>query len=304
VVGQQSVTGVCDFPVERRTLSRIIAVGIPTQTMLHEPVRSTEVDDDLDRQLLAIGARGQAALRASTIAVVGLSGGGSHVAQQLIHAGVGTLVAIDFDRIDERNLRRVVGAVRSDVDVTKKVAIPVRLAQAIRPDVSVRAIDDEFPSTRTIEALAEADLIVGCVDSWGVREALNDFALQCRIPYIDVGATVVPASAEHDMQVGGQIALVAPDGPCLRCMGLVTDARVEASRRLRHGYVHDTDEPQVVSINGTLASEAVTTAMMLVAGDGRLARCRRYVYPPGRLQVVGVDRRDDCRACREARLIP
>jgi hypothetical protein len=87
------------------------------------------------------------------------------------------------------------------------------------------------------------------------------------------------------MKVGGQIAIVAPDGPCLRCMGLVTNERVTASRSRRQGYAEGVDEPQVVSINGTLAAEAVTAVLMLVAGDDRLTRCRRYAYPPGASSV-------------------
>src|SRR5207302_10529038 len=44
------------------------------------------------RQLLLWGAEGQAILNRSTVAVVGLGGTGSHVAQQLAYLGLGRLV--------------------------------------------------------------------------------------------------------------------------------------------------------------------------------------------------------------------
>jgi molybdopterin/thiamine biosynthesis adenylyltransferase len=302
VVGEESVTGVCETPAERRAVRRLTVGGIPTLSLPHEPW-GDPVADARDRQFLAIGPAGQQALAHATVAVIGVSGGGSHVAQQLIHAGVGTLIPVDPDIVDERNLRRVVGAIRDDIGRTKKVGIPVRLAEAVRPEVEVNPIDDGFPSTETIRQLRFADVLVGCVDGWDVRDAINEFALQYRIPYVDIGASITPPSDRQGLRLNGQVAIVAPDGPCLRCMGLVTDGRVAASREQRQGYAEGVDEPQVVSLNGTLASEAVTAVIMLIAGDDRLARYRRYEYPPGKLIVVEAERRIDCPACRAARLV-
>jgi molybdopterin/thiamine biosynthesis adenylyltransferase len=302
VIGDETATGICESANERRSIRRVVVAGIPLVTLPSRRPPEASTLDLRDRQLLAIGAAGQAALAASTIAVVGISGGGSHVVQQLVHAGVGTLIAIDSDTVDERNLRRLVGAVRTDIDRTKKIHIPARIARVVRPEVNVIPIDGEFPSTETIGALCLADIIIGCVDGWDVRDALNDFSLQQRVPYIDIGASVAPPTEELAMRVGGQITIVTPDGPCMRCMGLITSGRVAASRARRQGYVDGVDEPQVVSVNGTLASEAVTAALMLVASDSRLERYRRFAYPPGKLTVVEVQRRAECPACREARL--
>jgi molybdopterin-synthase adenylyltransferase len=302
VVGETRVTGVCETRTEYRAVRRLVATGAPTLSLPHEQRADPKGTDPRDRQLLAVGSVGQAALAQATVSLVGVSGGGSHVAQQLIHAGVGMLIPVDPDIVDERNLRRLVGATRDDVDRTGKVMIPARLADTVRPEVEVVPIEEEFPSTETINRLRLADVLVGCVDGWDTRDALNDFALQHRIPYVDIGASITPPAGQG-MRVGGQIAIVMPDGPCLRCMGLVTDPRVAASRQLRQGYAEGVDAPQVVSINGTLASEAVTAVLMLIAGDDRFARYRRYAYPPGTLTVVDAERRSGCPACRTARLL-
>ena len=45
-------------------------------------------------------------LRASTVAICGLGGLGSSIAVSLARAGVGTLILIDFDRVDLTNLNR------------------------------------------------------------------------------------------------------------------------------------------------------------------------------------------------------
>ena len=137
---------------------------------------------------------------------------------------------------------------------------------------------------------------------WDARDDLNTFALEHRLPYIDVGAIVRPTRPGVEFGIFGQVAVVMPGGPCMRCMALVTDARVQASRLARQGYVDQVPEPQVVSVNGVLASEAVTAALMLIAGATEIEPLRRYKYPPGELVRVEAVRRVQCAACRRAGL--
>ena len=47
-----------------------------------------------------------------SIAVVGCSGTGSPVIEQLARLGVGRLVLVDPDRVEEKNLNRIVNATR------------------------------------------------------------------------------------------------------------------------------------------------------------------------------------------------
>ena len=303
VVADDTITGIVDTSRALRALECVVASGIPTRGWTRAPVAIGPGDEE-DRQLLAIGAVGHRRLAEATIAIVGNSGGGSHVTQQLIHAGTGTLLVVDPDIVEETNVRRLVGATRADIDTTPKPDIAVRTAAAVRPSVTVVPFREAFPSTATIAALRHADVIVGCVDGWDTRDDLNTFALRHRIPYIDIGIAVARSADECGMRVGGQIAVVTPDGPCLRCMGLVTDERVQASRERRQGYADQEPDPQVVSLNGTVGSEAVTAALMLLAGDDRLAPRRRYAYPPGLLTEVTARRREECPACRAALLPP
>jgi molybdopterin/thiamine biosynthesis adenylyltransferase len=299
IVADHTLTGIVGTPTGTSEIKRVVAAGIPMREWTNVP-SGLRRDGQVDRQLLAIGAEAQERLGKATIAVIGNSGGGSHVTQQLIHAGAGTVVVVDPDVVEETNLRRLVGAVQADIGTTPKPDVAVRIAKAARPTTAVVPIREAFPSTATIDALRHVDIIVGCVDGWDTREDLNTFALRHRIPYIDIGIAVAGPTDRGGMRVGGQIAIVAPDGPCLRCMGLVTDERVEASRARRQGYTDQEPDPQVVSLNGTVASEAVTTALMLLAGDDRLVRRRRYAYPPGLLIDVASARSDRCSACQEA----
>ncbi|MHB1739169.1 MAG: HesA/MoeB/ThiF family protein [Actinomycetes bacterium] len=299
VVGDTTVTGIVRLPSGRLPPVRSIAAAGRGLEVLRADASVQDHAAD-DRQLLAIGEYGQRQLANATIAVIGNSGGGSHVQQQLIHAGVGTVVAVDPEVIDETNLRRVVGARASDVDRTSKPDIAVRLAREVRPTTTVVPVREPFPSRASLASVRSADLIIGCVDAWDVRDALNTFAVVERVPYIDIGATIVAPTSRSGTRIDGQVAVVMPGGPCLRCMLLVTDERVARARAERQGYGSDVPSPQVVSVNGTLASEAVTAAIMLLAGSIDVIAQRRYRYPPGTLTPVRAQRRTECPTCGSA----
>lgn len=61
--------------------------------------------------------------------------------------------------------------------------------------------------------------------------------------------------------IAGQVVLTLPGGPCLRCMGVVTEAALATEARL---YGAAGGKPQVVWPNGVLASTAVGLFTQLV----------------------------------------
>jgi tRNA A37 threonylcarbamoyladenosine dehydratase len=76
-----------------------------------------------------LGSESENILKSLRVAIIGLGGGGSHIAQQLAHVGVGNLFLFDFDMIDKEgtNLNRLVGATEADVKEGKlKVDIAKR----------------------------------------------------------------------------------------------------------------------------------------------------------------------------------
>src|SRR5258708_21744758 len=66
------------------------------------------------RTLRAIGPRAASQLAASSVAVIGLCGGGSHVCPQLARLGVGRIVPIDGDLVEDSNLGRMIGSTPTD----------------------------------------------------------------------------------------------------------------------------------------------------------------------------------------------
>lgn len=259
----------------------------------------------LDRQRLAIGPQSDSVLAHAQVAVVGVSGGGSHVVQQLAHQGVGTIVAVDDQLLEETNLGRHVGATYADVDRTLKTTIATRVATGVDNSMRVLEINSRFPSGEAIAALKHVDVVVACLDRFDARNALNTFCRRYLIPLVDVGISIESAG-ERLVRADGQVIVSLPGEACLRCFFL-TDALLAHERRNRPpGYDANSEapgDPQVVSMNGTLASEACNCVLDLLTGySGGRRGPRQWQYEGRAGEVHPFDLpppRTDCQACAE-----
>lgn len=203
-----------------------------------------------------LGPSSDEVLAAAHVAIVGLGGGGSHVVQQLAHVGIGTFTLFDADIAKRVNMNRLIGATQQDVrDSRLKVEIAERLIRGINEQAVVRAIPKPWQEGYLL--LREADLIVGCVDSFSERAQLEGAARRYLTPYIDIGMDVHRLDDRY--AISGQAALSMPRYACLRCMGIVTDASLA-----REQYGAAGELPQVVWPNGLLASAAVGFAVELL----------------------------------------
>lgn len=253
--------------------------------LLGENVRTvSSVEERYDRHLKIWGTAGQALLRVTSIAIVGAGGTGSHVVQQLAHLGIGHLLLVDPDVVDESNLSRLVGATSYDVG-SFKVNVLSANAKRIRPDIRIDALP---ASVLDIDCrqLADTDLIVCCTDGHGSRALLNELASQYLITLIDLGVEI-QITEEGRTRAGGGVRVVTPGDPCLYCSGVIDSALVREefltdTERLiesKNGYLRGTDEaaPSVVSLNGVVASLAVMEVLQQVLGlFGRSSR--RVLY--------------------------
>ncbi len=97
-----------------------------------------EIPAFLDRTARLMGKDAVARLLNAKVAVFGLGGVGSYAAEALARSGVGALVLVDGDDIEESNLNRQLFALRSTIGMPKALAAKERIAQ-INPDCAVEA---------------------------------------------------------------------------------------------------------------------------------------------------------------------
>lgn len=237
-------------------------------------------DDDEARSLSHVrqepwfAARGQRALQRMRVAICGLGGLGSIIAQQLVYLGCRDFVLIEFDHADGTSMNRLVTASQADLD-THKGVLARRMIRAVSADARVALLDDHVQSAAALAGLREVDLVIGAVDNDGARLILNEFTRAYDLPYFDaaVGITV----EQHRVtEAGARIVLMRPGDPCLLCYGEIdlAEARLAlASPRERElararGYVTglDVPAPAVISLNAAAAAALVNELSVWVSG--------------------------------------
>jgi hypothetical protein len=206
-----------------------------------------------------LGANSDSILHGTTLGLVGLGGGGSHLFQQAAHVGFGNYVLADGDTISESNTNRLVGGTLDDARrETPKIVIAERIIRSLVPDARITVVQDSWHNAT--DKLKRCDIIIGAVDSFMEREQLERFARRHLIPYIDIGMDVHEPRPGHFL-IAGQIILSLPGKPCLRCCGFINDERIG---READNYGAAGGRPQVVWPNGVLASTAIGIAVQLV----------------------------------------
>ena len=233
-----------------------------------EPV---EVSADQVRTAQAFGAGTVSLLRRLSVGVVGTSGTGSWVVEQLGRLGVGRLVLVDPDRVEHKNLNRIIET--SVVDAEKgrlKVEVLAERVSHFGTACSVEVYAGSVLNGKIANRLAECDILFGCVDSLEGRDVLNRIATFYCIPFFDVGVLLRADGCGSVETVCGSVHYLLPGGSSLISRGVYTgeDLSAESTKRTdpalyeqrrKEGYLRGVREnsPAVVSINGFIASAGV-----------------------------------------------
>jgi molybdopterin/thiamine biosynthesis adenylyltransferase len=279
----------------------VIQVG-STVDRLSDQSNSPDENDRWDRQVRALGPKGQAAIREASVAIVGLGGTGSVVAQELCYLGVSNFILVDPDVIDETNLNRLVGASARDIGVAKTV-VAKNLIRSVNPDASVKTLDRDVTDLDVASQLVSLDAVFGCTDSHASRAILNQLAYQYYIPFFDLGVGIV-AQQGRVTHISGRVQMIAPGLACLVCGDVIDSEAVRrelqsAVQRAADPYITGYNEPQpaVISLNSTMASLAVTmfmTAFTSVPGDARL---QYYNAINGTVRAASIRANPTCVVC-------
>lgn len=227
------------------------------------------------RHMPLFGEEGQRRIRETRIVLVGTGGVGSHVLQQLAFLGVTTFTIIEPDSLEESNQNRLIGSRWDDDEGSSKLKIAERLVRAIEPGPVLTLVDSTVVSEDAYDAVKMADVVIGCVDKDGPRLILNELCSAYERPYIDVASDVIP---DDPPQWGGRVVVNLNGGGCLVCLDEIDTEEAarqiagpegEEQRRAIYGIDEDAlagGGPSVVSVNGVVASLAVTEFMAAVTG--------------------------------------
>jgi hypothetical protein len=224
------------------------------------------------RTIQAFGELTYRRLRTLKVGVIGCSGTGSPTIEQLKRLGVAQLVLADPDKVEVKNLNRIINS-----------TMPDALAGRLKVDVIAEAIErtglgtiakvyphNLYSSRQLLNDLISCDIIIGCMDSVDGRHLLNQLCTHYIIPYFDIGVKLEADGLGSVDRICATVHYIQPGRSSLLSRGVYTTDDLRAAGQYRQnptmyhdlkrdGYIANVavGNPAVISVNMHIASHAV-----------------------------------------------
>ena len=157
------------------------------------------------RNILLIGNQGQTKLLNSKVLVCGCGGLGSTVIMNLAGSGIGTIGLIDDDVVEVSNLNRQF--IHKNIGEDKVTSAKKRILE-YNPEITVNTYKIRLDENNYQSIVKDYDVIIDCFDSYKSKILLNDIAVETGKTLIHGGVT----------EYFGQVTVIKPSTPCLRCI--------------------------------------------------------------------------------------
>jgi molybdopterin-synthase adenylyltransferase len=250
------------------------------------------INDRYSRQILfaQIGEEGQARIAGSKVVIIGCGALGAVQAETLARAGVGHLVLVDRDFVEESNLQRQIMFEESDAlnRLPKAVAAASRIAR-VNSDVQVESLVADVNFENIEEILSGASLVMDGTDNFEARFLINDACAKSKTSWV-YGAAVG--------SYGLTMTIVPGESPCLRCV-------LEAMPEPASGATCDT-AGVIMPIVTMIASIQAAEALKLLTGQvDKLHRSLITIdvwdFQFNRLDLSSFDAHDECPVCSQGK---
>jgi hypothetical protein len=214
------------------------------------------------------------------IAVVGCSGTGSIVAELLARNCIGYLVLVDDDRIEFKNLNRILMSTTAHAtEGTFKVDALASAIESYGLGTQVEVHRSTLSNPAAARAVAECDVVFGCMDKLTGRHVLNSLCSAYCLPYFDTGVEIEPDGEGGISQAIADVHYIQPGGSSLMSRGfyspdeLTAEAWKEANpdyynRQRMAGYLAKVqeDRPAVMPLNMVASNGAVIDLLARLHG--------------------------------------
>jgi molybdopterin-synthase adenylyltransferase len=267
---------------------------------------------ELDRTEQFITKEGQSRLRKFKVAVIGVGGIGSHVAQQLAFLRIGHLSFVDAQELKHTNRNRYVGSRHDDpIPGTRKIDIAARIVESVDKSIVITKTFDSLVSDDAFREIKSSDYVFGCLDSEGARLVLTEICSAYEKPYIDLSSDT---ESLDGLRYGGQVCSAWDGDGCLVCLNLLDcdeagqelgGPQAQRNREAIYGVRPDRVDaggPAVVSINGVIASLGVSEFLVAAAGLRKPSRVLTYRgHMGGHVSIATDPPRANCYYCKALR---
>ncbi|HEV8289357.1 MAG TPA: ThiF family adenylyltransferase [Candidatus Norongarragalinales archaeon] len=150
-------------------------------------------------QTLLVGIEAQKKIEYTRIAIVGIGGIGSHAALHAIQSGLGNILLIDHDKLEDSNISRCAFFEESDIGKKKSLAVLDHLQNV---GAVVQASQEKLTPSNAEKLLGKTQVVLDCTDNYESRKTIADFCAKAKIPWIYSGAARAEAMVTTFMPGG------------------------------------------------------------------------------------------------------
>lgn len=125
-------------------------------------------------------------LQKATVMVVGAGALGNEVLKNLALLGIGNILVVDMDTIEDHNLTRTVLFRNEDIG-KYKAEVAAKRVNEIDENVNMRPFVSSVQSVFGMGVYKDCDIVFGCLDNIQARIDLNRYCYQTNTLYIDAG---------------------------------------------------------------------------------------------------------------------
>ncbi len=232
-----------------------------------------ELKDQDIRNRQAFGERTVQLLKSMKVGVIGCSGTGSIVIEQLVRLGVGKIVMVDPQAVEKVNLNRILNTFEEDtINKRKKVDVLKERLSGVGFGTEFIVLYDNICESRSaLKELATCDVCFGGLDAQEPRYVLNQLSTHYIVPYFDIGVELRADGNNGISKVYGAIHYVQPKGSSLGSREAISMEKVsdESMKRknpemyeqqVKEKYIKGAgqiDSPAVISVNMQLSAMTV-----------------------------------------------
>ncbi len=229
--------------------------------------------------LKEVGEEGQKRLMDGSAIIIGCGATGSATAINLVRSGIGEVVIVDRDIVDEGNLQRQFLFDEDDIG-ERKALIAEKKLKKMNSFSKVRGIVADVRSSNIEKMVEGKNILLDCTDNMETRFLINDVCVMKKIPWIYCGA----------IATYGMVKAVIPEKTaCFQC--IFPSLPINLPTCDTAGIL--TPLPIILaSIQSTLALKYIVEGSV----GGEL-----IMYDPwyNSFESIEIERRTDCRCCAQ-----
>jgi proteasome lid subunit RPN8/RPN11 len=228
------------------------------------------------RRPIAFTSGMTAELKRLSAAVIGVSGTGSVSGEQIARIGFGHVPLIDFDKVEIRNLNRILNSKLIDAKNRRlKVEMFAEAVAGYRGDGVASPVAASILTREAVLAASQCDVLFCCVDTLEARQIADLISSAFLIPMFDVGVAIPTRKTKEGAGVAiadvcGRIDYIQPGRSTLQDRNVYSPESLRAEylrtaapdahrQELEAGYIKGLMEeaPSVITLNMRAASACV-----------------------------------------------